>query len=69
MLTELEIMSSEDDEINLVVKPGVVFTEAALMFDMVYVLAYALQKLEKSVRPVRKQFCNLHLKSQIGFFN
>ena len=45
-------MSSEERNINLVVKPGVVATEAALMFDIVYVLAYALQKLEEAMHPV-----------------
>ena len=51
MLAELEMMSSE--ERSLVVKSGVVATEAALMFDVIYVLAYALQKLEEAVHPVK----------------
>lgn len=50
-MAELEMMSS--DERSLVVKSGVVATEAALMFDVIYVLAYALQKLEEAVHPVR----------------
>ena len=37
---------------SLVVKNGVVATEAALMFDAIYVLAYSLQKLEEAVHPV-----------------
>ena len=51
----MEMMSSEERNINLVVKSGVVATEAALMFDVVYVLAYALQKLEEAVHPVSKR--------------
>ena len=52
-MDELEEMSSEERNLYLVVKSGVVKTEAALMFDVIYVLAYALQALKESQHPVR----------------
>ena len=54
MLKELDNMSFDDAK--LVVKTGVVATEAALMFDVIYVLAYALQKLEDAGHPVHILF-------------
>ncbi len=54
VLKELDNMSFDDAK--LVVKTGVVATEAALMFDVIYVLAYALQKLEDAGHPVRILF-------------
>ena len=53
LMDELEEMSSEERNLYLVVKSGVVKTEAALMFDVIYVLAYALQALKESQHPVR----------------